>query len=230
MHFPRAKHAAWAISAALVLSGSSSGQLPGDADQDGDRDLRDYGRFQECLHADLDSMPECAVFDFEPDEDVDLDDYALFFAGLTGPLQPLTITLWSPATDEVIEELGATVETIEITFSVAIDPGTIKPGSLQVTHQLGGVFAASALELAQEDTVAKFSFQPPLFAPGEYLLELSTGLQSVDGAYLSGDHTSRFRLGGNVIVGTSPAGGEGSVALTRETIVTFNDPIDPEFD
>jgi len=57
----------------------------GDADVDGDRDLKDFSRFQAC-HAPGGPLAfECDRFDFDGDAHVGLEDFSAFEAGLTGP-------------------------------------------------------------------------------------------------------------------------------------------------
>ena len=70
------------------------GGLPGDHDADGDVDLDDFGRFEECM-AGPGAIPnpvnvECvglcmSVYDFATDNDVDLADLAVFQLAFTGP-------------------------------------------------------------------------------------------------------------------------------------------------
>ena len=61
--------------------------LMGDGDRDGDVDLRDAANLQCCFTGEgTDGMnPCCRIHDFEPDDDIDLDDFAAFAAVLTGP-------------------------------------------------------------------------------------------------------------------------------------------------
>ena len=58
----------------------------GDAEPDCDVDLADFARFQRCFGESRVSG-ECAVFDLETDDDVDLDDYELWTQSLTGPAE-----------------------------------------------------------------------------------------------------------------------------------------------
>jgi hypothetical protein len=55
-------------------------QLPGDWDGDGDVDLSDYEQLLTCMTGPGGTAlgPGCSVFDFEPDQDVDLYDAAAF--------------------------------------------------------------------------------------------------------------------------------------------------------
>ncbi len=60
----------------------------GDENDDGDVDMPDFARVQECFGGDGTPPPTgmgCYNFDFDYDEDVDLDDYAEFTARFTGP-------------------------------------------------------------------------------------------------------------------------------------------------
>ena len=58
-----------------------------DADEDGDLDLDDWASFGVCLGGpDTGGLtPDCYVYDFEPDNDVDLVDFAAMQARFTGP-------------------------------------------------------------------------------------------------------------------------------------------------
>ena len=59
----------------------------GEADFDGDVDLKDFAALQNCFTArgDFDRLCECRFLDIDHDRDVDVDDYLLFFNALTGP-------------------------------------------------------------------------------------------------------------------------------------------------
>ncbi|MEK6674214.1 MAG: FG-GAP repeat protein [Planctomycetota bacterium] len=58
----------------------------GDSDEDGDIDLRDVARFQNCFVGVGGGIGvDCEVFDFGPDSDVDLGDYDALQPLLTGP-------------------------------------------------------------------------------------------------------------------------------------------------
>ncbi|MCK4658391.1 MAG: hypothetical protein KAV82_02625 [Phycisphaerae bacterium] len=57
----------------------------GDSNGDGSVDLRDFAGFQICFGQTGTLDAACCLFDFEPDEDVDLDDYTEFSATFTGP-------------------------------------------------------------------------------------------------------------------------------------------------
>lgn len=59
--------------------------IQGDCDLDGDVDLYDYGCFQECFGQNPLPM-DCEKFDYEPDSDVDLDDFVLFQLSYSGIL------------------------------------------------------------------------------------------------------------------------------------------------
>ena len=56
----------------------------GDIDYDGDRDMIDFGAFQDCFLDDV-TTNGCYRFDYEPDADVDVADYIAFEAQMTGP-------------------------------------------------------------------------------------------------------------------------------------------------
>jgi hypothetical protein len=62
--------------------------IMGDFDRDGRVTLADVAELQNCFTGDGPAAvsPCCRIFDFEPDEDVDLDDYALFRWALSGPV------------------------------------------------------------------------------------------------------------------------------------------------
>ena len=78
---------------ALVISGrvSEGNRKPwrgfGDYDHDGDNDLVDFGFFQACFAGSGVSYGDqsCAVFDIEPDFDIDADDLTAFEGALAGP-------------------------------------------------------------------------------------------------------------------------------------------------
>ena len=55
---------------------------PGDADEDGDLDLFDFARFQECFNGAV--ISGCEPMDFDCDQDVDLSDYQLLFDVFSG--------------------------------------------------------------------------------------------------------------------------------------------------
>ena len=60
----------------------------GDSDDDGDRDLVDYGAMQGCYSPEAGSVPEadpCTQMDLDGDQDVDSDDFADFMADFGGP-------------------------------------------------------------------------------------------------------------------------------------------------
>ncbi|UCC30507.1 MAG: hypothetical protein JSU86_20200 [Phycisphaerales bacterium] len=59
----------------------------GDYDRDLDIDLKDFMRLQSCFtgRTDLEVSPCCRIFEFEPDGDVDLDDFSQFGMALIGP-------------------------------------------------------------------------------------------------------------------------------------------------
>jgi hypothetical protein len=59
----------------------------GDYDRDGHLTLLDFAEFQRCFTGryPLDVSPCCRIFDFEPDTDVDLGDFAAFEVALSGP-------------------------------------------------------------------------------------------------------------------------------------------------
>jgi hypothetical protein len=61
--------------------------MMGDYDRDGDADLADFAEVQSCFTGGgpTDVSACCRIFDFEPDEDVDLDDYTAFYVVLSGP-------------------------------------------------------------------------------------------------------------------------------------------------
>ncbi len=68
------------------------GCLLGDANDDGDRDLQDFGAMQRCCSGPAGAptfvtpSSQCLkVFDFDDDTDVDLDDFYEFHSALTGP-------------------------------------------------------------------------------------------------------------------------------------------------
>ncbi|MBU0640927.1 MAG: RHS repeat protein [Planctomycetes bacterium] len=64
---------------------TASFTLPlGDADCDCDLDMADFAGFQLCFD-ESPLSPECAIFDLDGDEDVDLDDFELWALALTGP-------------------------------------------------------------------------------------------------------------------------------------------------
>lgn len=60
--------------------------LAGDADGDGDVDLRDAGRFQTCFTTTASREPDCDSLDFNTNGNVDLGDFAVFEDSLSGPL------------------------------------------------------------------------------------------------------------------------------------------------
>lgn len=61
--------------------------MMGDFNRDLDVDLADFRELQGCFTGvgPVDVSPCCRIFDLEPDNDVDLDDYAAFHAVMTGP-------------------------------------------------------------------------------------------------------------------------------------------------
>ncbi|MCK4658684.1 MAG: tandem-95 repeat protein [Phycisphaerae bacterium] len=70
------------MSALLIIFITVPGMAnePGDFNGDGNIDLLDYAQFWPCLNGPQEGLawPECDVFDFEPDNDVDLSDFAGF--------------------------------------------------------------------------------------------------------------------------------------------------------
>ncbi|MDX1440717.1 MAG: hypothetical protein R3284_12530, partial [Rubricoccaceae bacterium] len=61
--------------------------LLGDADSDGDRDARDVAGIQRCFtgHSGGPLDAFCSLFDFDGDDDVDLEDYSPLAGATTGP-------------------------------------------------------------------------------------------------------------------------------------------------
>ena len=59
----------------------------GEADFDGDVDLKDFAAFQNCFTArgEFDRLCDCRFLDIDHDRDVDLDDFVLFQIGVVGP-------------------------------------------------------------------------------------------------------------------------------------------------
>ncbi len=63
---------------------------PGDSDDDGDVDLKDYAALQQCFAGDGvgPTRATCFMADFDTDDDVDIDDFAAFTDAVTGPAEP----------------------------------------------------------------------------------------------------------------------------------------------
>ena len=59
----------------------------GDADDDGDVDMRDYYELLNCM-GDSPTGPCLSVFNFAPAQTIDLSDYSLYFDEITGPIAP----------------------------------------------------------------------------------------------------------------------------------------------
>jgi parallel beta-helix repeat protein len=59
----------------------------GDFNRNQNVELADFGGLQACFTGQGPAVvsPCCRIFDFEPDDDIDLDDWAQFHAGITGP-------------------------------------------------------------------------------------------------------------------------------------------------
>jgi hypothetical protein len=59
----------------------------GDFDRDGSFSLADFAELQDCFTGEGPATvsPCCRIFDFEPDSDVDLNDFAAFQAALAEP-------------------------------------------------------------------------------------------------------------------------------------------------
>jgi hypothetical protein len=58
----------------------------GDTDVDGDLDLYDFWKLQQCFAPSGPVLPGCEPLDFDNDEDIDLGDYDRFAAGVSGPV------------------------------------------------------------------------------------------------------------------------------------------------
>ena len=59
--------------------------MPGDSDEDGDVDLRDFAQLQLCFGPDRPAEPHCEAMDFNDDDQIDLDDVSDLGKKLTGP-------------------------------------------------------------------------------------------------------------------------------------------------
>ena len=71
----------------LLLRGLPDITLPGDNDGNGVVDLADFAYFPDCMTGPDagPATPECEVFYFDPDNDVDLGDFAAFQAAFGTP-------------------------------------------------------------------------------------------------------------------------------------------------
>jgi syndecan 4 len=76
-----------------VVDALGCSNIPGDFDRDGDVDMSDFGRFQNCMSGAniLQTDPACVKADIDNDGDVDAADFASFTKCLSGanvPVQP----------------------------------------------------------------------------------------------------------------------------------------------
>jgi len=138
---------------------------------------------------------------------------------------PPTVDEQTPAPGTTLRAL--TLDTVEVTFSEPIEPGRLSRRSLHAVTPGGQLRVPDSVDLAPDDRVATFTFPGSLADLGLYDLRLSNGLSDPSGELLNltvwtaGLDNAPARL-----VFTSPFNGEDDVAVTRETIVEFDQPLD----
>lgn len=109
-------------------------------------------------------------------------------------------------------------------------PELVTPRALFIIHPDGSLQEASSVKLTAGDTRATFSLDPPLATTDAFSFNLSNAAADVSGELLPPSSILRWTatVGAlTTITSTSPTGGEEAVAVTRETVIRFANPIDP---
>ena len=221
--------------------GSAGGQavfridvLAGDVNRDGVVDDDDVSVL-------LQSMGQCdGDDDYDPLADLNADgcinvlDVNIIQGGFGGTL-PATdgagpvISARDPEINAVLRELS--FDTVTVTFNEPMDEALMGPGSLMALQPDGTPRDADVFELDETQTVATFTFAPPLDQLGVHALQLSNGVADLSGELLDIETQRQWNVdldyGPATIIETSPVDGETDVALTRESIITFDYPLEP---
>lgn len=135
----------------------------------------------------------------------------------------------TPEVDESVRALE--LANVTVRFDEPVDPALVTERSLYTIDPLGGLVTADSILLADGNREVMFVFDPPLQDFGTQGFNLSGALADPSGELLDTASTKKWPafLDNKParIVSTSPSDGEDQVAVTRETILEFDHPIDP---
>lgn len=138
-----------------------------------------------------------------------------------------TISNRLPAPGSQVRQLSQVV--VQVVFNEAVDHIWITNRSLFAIRPGGTLQVPISVQLTSANTVATFSFSSPLSQAGEYILQITNGLADADGDLLSIQTQRVWSFGlensPSRISSVSPANGESGVAVTRESIIRFDHPI-----
>lgn len=208
--------------------------LQGDANRDGVVDAQDGVILLDALGT-VQGEPG-----YDDDADLNLDgainvlDVALFTTAVGMAMPPsdggaVEIVSRAPESNERVR--GASVDTVEVVFDGAMRPEFVSNRSLFTILPDGTIQTASAAVLSEGDTKATFTFSPPIDPTHDYLFTLSNAVADLSGELFATGTTTQWLVsldsGPTTIQELSPSHRESLVALTRETIITLRDPIDP---
>ncbi|MEO0530370.1 MAG: Ig-like domain-containing protein, partial [Planctomycetota bacterium] len=138
---------------------------------------------------------------------------------------PPTVDGRTPAPGTTLRAL--TLDTVEVTFSEPIEPDHLSRRSLHAVTPAGELRVPDSVALAPDGRVATFTFAGSLANLGLYDFRLSNGVSDPSGELL--DLTLWTAALDNAparLIFSSPFNGEDDVAVTRETIVEFDQSLD----
>ncbi|MFG0244850.1 MAG: Ig-like domain-containing protein, partial [Phycisphaerales bacterium JB052] len=138
----------------------------------------------------------------------------------------------SPTIDERSPNPGTsvralTLEEVEIRFSEPVERRRISARSLHAVTPSGDLRVPDSVELGGDDRTATFTFDESLSELGLHDFRLSNALSDISGELLARENwTAALDNAPARLVFMSPFAGEDDVAVTRETIVEFDHPVE----
>ena len=205
--------------------------LQGDINRDGETNLADA----QILAGALGAAQGDALFDSRADLNgdgfINVLDVAIYQAAegqslVPRPLALVGINATDPPVNTVLRQ--PSVNSIRVDFDGNISTSLLNSRSLLLLDPSGARVVPSSVD-AQSTSSVTFSFDQPLSAPGDYRLQLSQALTDASGFLVAAgpfiDRSFRLDSAPARIQRASPTSGEGSVALTRESIIEFSRPL-----